>query len=152
MRFAETFAMMLLVAGAASLATAMIIEKRARDRLASALAERPPIAVIDYSPVLGAMAAGRPFEDIQATFTEIGAAGDDLASRGYLVLTTAQIVKAPRDRILGGPALAGGQSAPAASHLAARPDLDLSALVDGMAGARVGFGTARLPGIQGDRP
>lgn len=128
MRFGETFAMMVLVAGAASLATGMIVEKRAADRLGAVLAERPPIAVLDYGFVMGAMKAGRPLADIQAGFAEIGAAGDELARQGYLVLTTAQIVRAPEDRIVGGPEIAGGQSVPAHAGTA----LDLSGLVDGL--------------------
>lgn len=128
MRFLETFAMMGVVAGVASYATYLFAERSLDARLEAFAANRPPIAVIDYSAVYDALKAGRPHSELDAEFKRIGAAGDRLAGAGYLVFTSAQVVKVPEGSMIA----AKPPEAPTIEVTIPQRPLDLGTVVDGL--------------------
>ena len=129
MRFAETFTMMVVVAGAASATTWFVTMDTLNARLTAFAEHRPPLAVIDYASVYDALKAGVAPSDLQAEFDRIGAAGERLAGAGYLVFTSAQVVKVPEGSMVSAPPIALANTP---QPNATDAPLDLGAVVDGL--------------------
>lgn len=129
MRFTETFAMMVVVAGAASATTWFVTMDSLNARLAAFAEHRPPLAVIDYASVYEALKAGVSPSNLQVEFDRIGAAGDRLADAGYLVFTSAQVVKVPEGSMVSAPPIAVSDT-----MLPTAPDapLNLGSIVEGL--------------------
>jgi hypothetical protein len=59
------------------------------------LATRPPLVVLDYTPVATALAEGAPPQEIQPHFAELKRRAAVFRQAGYLVLNAAAVDSAP---------------------------------------------------------
>ncbi len=63
--------------------------------LDQALALRPPLAVIDYTPVSARLAAGTPARDLEPVIATLKSQAGRLQTHGYLVLSGIAVEAAP---------------------------------------------------------
>ena len=78
-----------------SLGTTAITAATATWLVREELAARPPIAIVDYSPIGNAVSLGVPPETIQPYFTEIKRRVQAYEAAGYIVINAASVDAAP---------------------------------------------------------
>ena len=66
-----------------------------KGKLEAGLATRPPLVVLDYTPVATALAEGAPPQEIQPHFAELKRRAAVFRRAGYLVLNAAAVDSAP---------------------------------------------------------
>lgn len=82
---------------AISLVTTMIAAGAGTWAIRNELAMRPPIAIVDYSPIANVVSLGVPLDKIQPYLSEIKRRAQAYQTSGYIVINSASVDAAPDD-------------------------------------------------------
>jgi hypothetical protein len=92
------------------------------DRLEAALAQRPPVAVIDYGAIQEALAAGATPAELHGSFAAVKERAEALRARGFLVINRAAVETAPEALVVqAAPVLMAPRAAPGPAPAPAAP-------------------------------
>jgi hypothetical protein len=92
------------------------------DRLEAALAQRPPVAVIDYGAIQEALAAGATPAELHGSFAAVKERAAALRARGFLVINRAAVETAPEALVVqAAPVLMAPRAAPGLAPAPAAP-------------------------------
>lgn len=82
---------------AISLTTTMAAAVAGTWAIRNELAKRPPIAIVDYSPIANAVSLGMPLDKIQPYLRETKRRAQAYQAAGYIVINAASVDAAPDD-------------------------------------------------------